>query len=89
MTDLLRRSRSFRVASARRFVGLFHFSKYERVLQSQIRVSVSEFEDGDPDDIFTFGSSPTQSRSPESRIKVFVRETGFNTRLFSTKKKRS
>ena len=63
--------------------------KYERVLQSQIRVSVSEFEDGDPDDIFTFGSSPTQSRSPESRIKVFVRETGFNTRLFSTKKKRS
>merc|ERR1719356_1851326 len=42
--------------------------------ESQIRVSVSEFEDGDPDDIFTFGSSPTQSRSPESRIKVSVTE---------------
>ena len=40
--------------------------------QSQIRVSVSEYEDGDPDDIFNFGSSPTQSRtrSPESRVKV-------------------
>ena len=62
------------------------FFKYERVLQSQIRVSVSEFEDGDPDDIFTFGSSPTQSRSPESRIKVFVREGYFNMRLFGTKK---
>ena len=49
---------------------------------------MSEFEDGDPDDIFTFGSSPTQSRSPESRIKVFVREMGFNARLFSTIKKK-
>ena len=86
MTDWLRRSRSFRVASARRFVEMFHLSKYERVLQSQIRVSVSEFEDGDPDDIFTFGSSPTQSRSPESRIKVFVREGYINMRLFGTKK---
>ena len=39
-------------------------------IKSQIRVSVSE--DGDPDDIFNFGSSPTQSRtrSPQSRIKV-------------------
>merc|ERR1719205_209532 len=44
--------------------------------ESQIRVSVSEFEDGDPDDIFNFGSSPTQSRtrSPESRIKVSICE---------------
>ena len=35
-------------------------------------MSVSEYEDGDPDDIFNFGSSPTQSRtrSPESRVKV-------------------
>lgn len=44
--------------------------------ESQIRVSVSEYEDGDPDDIFNFGSSPTQSRtrSPESRVKVSVTE---------------
>jgi len=44
--------------------------------ESQIRVSVSEYEDGDPDDIFNFGSSPTQSRtrSPESRVKVNVTE---------------
>jgi len=43
--------------------------------ESQIRVSVSEFEDndGDPDDIFNFGSSPTR-RSPESRVKVSVTE---------------
>merc|ERR550534_386662 len=44
--------------------------------ESQIRVSVSEYEDGDPDDIFNFGSSPTHSRtrSPESRVKVNVTE---------------
>ena len=37
-------------------------------------MSVSEYEDGDPDDIFNFGSSPTQSRtrSPESRVKVLI-----------------
>ena len=39
-------------------------------------MSVSEFEEGDPDDIFTFNTSSPQSRgrSPESRIKVSICE---------------
>merc|ERR1712130_501206 len=48
--------------------------KLQSRISQEIRVSVSE--DGDPDDIFNFGSSPTQSRtrSPQSRIKVNVTE---------------
>lgn len=44
--------------------------------EKQVRVSVSEFEEGDPDDIFTFNTSSPQSRgrSPESRIKVSICE---------------
>jgi len=50
--------------------------KLQSRISQEIRVSVSEYEDGDPDDIFNFGSSPTQSRtrSPESRVKVSVTE---------------
>ena len=71
MTALLPRSKSSRVVLARRWERDSD-KNYTVSSQSQIRVSVSEYEDGDPDDIFNFGSSPTQSRtrSPESRVKV-------------------
>ena len=76
MIALLPKSRNSRVVSARRQERDSEDRRtdknYTVSSQSQIRVSVSEYEDGDPDDIFNFGSSPTQSRtrSPESRVKV-------------------
>jgi len=50
--------------------------KLQSRISQEVRVSVSEFEEGDPDDIFTFNTSSPQSRgrSPESRIKVSISE---------------